>query len=287
MTRGAPDLLTKGLGFPECPRWHDGKLWISDVMAREILTIDGDGTPTVFAVLPTRAMGTGWRPDGAMLVASMDDARLLRCDGGTFAEVADLRATTAGLLNDLVVDGQGRAYAGCTGRALGTGDRKPTCITLVAEDQVPRVVARDFVLTNGMVVSDDLRRLVVADTLAGTLTAFTVADDGTLHDRRLFADLGDEVPNGICGDAEGAVWVASHRGSFLRVLEGGIIADRVQVAGDRGRMAVACMLGGADGRQLFMASTDDLPGPQAFAENAQRTGRIDVLAVDVPGAGWP
>jgi sugar lactone lactonase YvrE len=287
MTRGAPDLLTKDLGFPECPRWHGGRLWVSDVMAREILTIDGDGTPTRFACLPTRAMGTGWRPDGTMLVASMDDARLLRCDDGTFSVVADLREATTGLLNDLVVDGLGRTYVGCTGRALGIGDRMPTCITLVVEDQAPRVVASDFVLTNGMVVSDDLRRLVVADTLAGTLTAFTIADDGSLLDRRLFADLGDEVPNGICGDAEGAIWVASHRGSFLRVLEGGIIADRIQVAGDRGRMAVACMLGGDDGRHLFMVSTDDLPGPQAFAENAERTGRIDVLHVDVPGAGWP
>jgi sugar lactone lactonase YvrE len=288
MRRGAPELLVKGLGFPECPRWHDGRLWISDIMVREILWLDDNGSPHTFAELPARAMGTGWLPDGTMLVSSMDDARLLRCDGGrAFAEVADLRDVTAGLLNDLVVDGLGRTYVGCTGRPLGTGDRKPTSITLVADGQPPRVVASDFVLTNGMAVSADNRRLVVADTLAGTLTAFTIADDGSLVDRRLFADLGDEVPNGICGDAEGAIWVASHTGSFLRVLEGGRIADRVQVAGGRERMAVACMLGGADGRRLFMASTDHLPGPQAFAENAERSGRIDVLTVDVPGAGWP
>jgi sugar lactone lactonase YvrE len=287
MTAGSPEPLVKDLGFPECPRWRDGKLWVSDIMFRQILNVGLDGTWTVFAERPVRSMGTGWLPDGTLVIVSMEDARLLALRDDEWVELADLSPITTGLLNDLTVDGKGRCYVSCTGRPLGFGDRKPTHVSLFVEGEAPRVVAGDFTLTNGIVVSEDLRRLVVADTLGGTLTAFTIADDGSLVDRRLFADLGDEVPNGICGDAEGAIWVSSHKGSYLRVLEGGRIADRVHVAGGAGRLAIACGLGGDDGRQLFMASGDHLPPPEAFDANVERTGRIDVVTVDVPAAGWP
>jgi sugar lactone lactonase YvrE len=282
-----PDLLVKGLGFPECPRWHDGRVWVSDIMTRQVLNIALDGTTTVFAELPNRPMGLGFLADGDVLVVSMEDCRLLRYRDGQPTEVANLESITVGLLNDLVVDGSGRAYMSNTGRKLGIGDRKPAGISTFAPGEPPRVVASGLNLTNGMVVTPDRSTLIVAETEGARLSAFSITDDGSLADQRVFAELPGEVPNGICGDAEGAVWVSSHNGAFLRVMEGGTICDRVEVAGGPERMATACTLGGDDGRQLFMASCDRLPSHQDFLANIERTGRVDVVTVDVPGAGWP
>jgi sugar lactone lactonase YvrE len=288
MSHGDPELLVKGLGFPECPRWHDGHLWISDIMTRQVLKITPAGEVTVFAQLTaSRPMGLGFLPGGSVLVVAMEERRLLLYRDGSCSEVANLEPVTVGLLNDLVVDGRGRSYMSNTGRALGLGERKPANISLFIAGQEPRLVASGLQLTNGLVVTPDERTLIVAETEGGRLTAFTITDDGSLVDQRVFADLGEEVPNGIAADADGAVWVASHKGKYLRVADGGEILDSVEVAGGRERMAVACMLGGADGRQLFMTSCDQLPSHNDFAANVERTGRIDVVTVDVPGAGWP
>jgi sugar lactone lactonase YvrE len=288
MSHGEPELLVKGLGFPECPRWHDGHLWISDIMARQVLKITPAGEVSVFAQLAaSRPMGLGFLPGGSVLVVAMEERRLLLYQDESCTEVADLGPITVGLLNDLVVDGRGRAYMSNTGRELGVGERKPANISLFAPGQEPRLVASGLQLTNGLAVTPDERTLIVAETEGGRLTAFTITSDGSLVDQRVFADLGDEVPNGICADAEGAVWVASHKGKYLRVADGGEILDSVEVAGGRERMAVACMLGGEDRRQLFMTSCDELPSHLDFAANVERTGRIDVVTVDVPGAGWP
>jgi sugar lactone lactonase YvrE len=282
-----PHLLVNGLGFPECPRWHNGVLWVSDIMTRQILNVGADGSTTVFAELPHRPMGLGFLADGDILVVSMEDCRLLRYRDGNSTVLADLASITVGLLNDLVVDGSGRAYLSNTGRKLGLGDRKPANIVTFAAGEPPRVVASGLQLSNGMVVTPDRRTLIVAETEGARLSAFTIADDGSLVDQRVFASLPGHIPNGICGDAEGAVWVSSHNGGFLRVLEGGEIADRVEVAGNSARMATACALGGVDGRQLFMASCDQLPSHADFLANVERSGRVDVVTVDVPGAGWP
>jgi sugar lactone lactonase YvrE len=288
MSHGEPELLVKGLGFPECPRWHEGQLWISDIMTRQVLQITPAGDVTVFAELAaSRPMGLGFLPGGSVLVVAMEERRLLRYDRGSCTEVADLGAVTVGLLNDLVVDGRGWAYMSNTGRELGFGDRKPANVSLFAEGREPRLVASGLQLTNGLAVTPDGKTLVVAETEGRRLTAFTITSDGSLADQRVFAELGEEVPNGICVDAEGAAWVASHKGKYLRVADGGEILDTVEVAGGRERMAVACMLGGDERRQLFMTSCDALPSHQDFAANVERTGRVDVVTVDVPGAGWP
>jgi sugar lactone lactonase YvrE len=287
MSSREPELLVKDLGFPECPRWHDELLWVSDIMTRKILNITSDGNASVFAELHSRPMGSGFLADGDVLVVSMEDCRLLRFRQGECTEAANLEAITVGLLNDLVVDGSGRAFMSNTGRKLGIGERKPANIATFAFGEAPRVVASGLQLTNGMVVTPDRKTLVVAETEGARLSAFTIIDDGSLVDHRVFASLPGHVPNGICGDAEGAIWVSSHNGGFLRVLEGGTICDRIEVPGGPERMATACTLGGKDGRQLFMASCDHLPSHEEFLANTERSGRIDVVTVDVPGAGWP
>jgi sugar lactone lactonase YvrE len=282
-----PELVIGGLGMPEAPRWHDGKLWFVDHPMKQVLTVGPDGKTTLFADVPTRPMGIGFLPGGVVIVVSMEDARLLRYEAGeagTVTEYADLSAVTVGLLNDLVVDGRGWAYASNTGRRTDPdAERAPANIGLFIEGQAPRVVASGLRLSNGLVVTPDGSTLIVAETLGARLTAFTIAGDGSLTGQRVFADLEGEVPNGISLDAEGAVWVSSHQGRYLRVMEGGKITDTVDVPGGTHRMAIACMLGGEDGRQLFLVSVDALPR----TEEMLGTGRVDVVTVEVPGAGWP
>jgi sugar lactone lactonase YvrE len=298
VTHSSPELLVEGLGFPECPRWFDGHLLVADMMTKRISKISLDGDLQVFAELPNRPAGMGVLPDGNLLVASMLDCRLLRFEAGSCAEYADLSSLTRGLLNDVVVDSRGRTYVGDTignRNADGTISPEPgkpsTHIHLVGPDGNARTVARDLRVTNGLVVTPDGRTLIVAETFGSKLTAFTIAPDGSLVDRRPFADLPGEVPNGIALDAEGAVWVSSHNGRFLRVFEGGRIADVIGVPGHPGCMAIACILGGPDRRHLFLVSADfgstRMPTYQDWLDNVLRTGRVDVMEVDVPGAGWP
>jgi sugar lactone lactonase YvrE len=163
-----------------------------------------------------------------------------------------------------------------------------TQILLVGVGLEPRVVADDVKNANGMVITPDGKTLIAAETVARRLTAYSIAPDGSLSDRRLFADLGEETPNGITLDAEGAVWVSSHNGRFLRVQDGGNVVDTIDAPGGRNYMAVACVLGGADGRQLFMCTADygGARMPLIWGPNPH-TGRVDVVTVDTPGAGSP
>lgn len=300
MGRSAPELVVKGLGFPECPRWHQGHLWVSDMMTKQVLEISRDGAVSVFTELPNRPGGTGFLPDGSMYVVSMQDCRLLRYDGDSCTEVANVAGHTDGWLNDLVVDGRGRAYLGDTkGRRNSDGTvtvteasaAAPTRIMAVLPGQAPSVVATGMEVANGLVVTPDERTLIVSETVACRLTAFTIADDGSLVNRRVFAELSGEMPNGITADAEGAIWVSSHNGCFLRVLDGGEITDRIEVPGGPSYLGVACVLGGDDRRQLFLCSAEfegrRMPTQEALYENVLRTGRVDVVAVDIPGVGWP
>jgi len=222
-------------------------------------------------------------PDGTLLVVSMVDRRLLRVDDdGKTHEVADLSALATGPCNDMVVDGKGRAYVGNFGFDRHKGEPpRPTCIVRVDPDGRVTRAADDLSFPNGTVITPDGRRLIVAETLGHRLTAFDVAADGTLSNRRLFAQLDDCFPDGICLDAEGAVWVADARNPrVLRVFDGGRI-ERTVSTGDR--PAFACMLGGDDRQTLFVC-TCTASGP-AMAD--KRDGRIEAVKVDVPGAGLP
>jgi sugar lactone lactonase YvrE len=277
------ETLLDGLTFPEAPRWHDGRLWFSDFYTQRVLTVTLDGTVDTILEVPQRPSGLGWTPDGALLVVSMLDRRLLRVDEAGARTHADLSAVASGPCNDMVVDGRGRAYVGNFGYDRHRGEPpRTTCLARVDPDGRVSRAAEDLFFPNGTVITPNGRTLIVAETQAHRLTAFDVGPGGALDRRRVWAPLEDGVfPDGICLDTEGAVWVSDARGpALLRVREGGGVAQTVSTGT---RFAFACMLGGADRRTLFVCtSTGSGPG---MAD--KREGAIETVRVDVPGAGLP
>jgi sugar lactone lactonase YvrE len=283
MTRDAGvETLLDGLTFPEGPRWHDGRLWFSDFYSHRVIAVDLEGRSETIATVPARPSGLGWRNDGTLLIVAMLDRALLALRHGTLSRVADLSALAGGLCNDMVVDAAGRAYVGNFGYDRHAGEApRATCLIRVDPDGSLHRAAEGLMFPNGMVISPDGRTLIVAETYAHRLTAFSVGTDGALTAPRLFADLPGVFPDGICLDAEGAVWVADARGhEASRVLDGGRIAERVPVGA---RTVFACMLGGADRRTLFLCTSTG-SGP-AMADKTD--GRIELARVEVPGAGLP
>jgi sugar lactone lactonase YvrE len=233
--------------------------------------------------VPQRPSGLGWTPDGALLVVSMLDRRLLRVENGTTRVHADLSAVATASCNDMVVDSRGRAYVGNFGYDRHKGEPpRTTCLARVDPDGRVTRAAEDLFFPNGTVITPDGRTMIVGETQGHRLTAFDVAADGTLSNRRVWAQLDAAVfPDGICLDAEGGIWVSDALGfELLRVREGGKIDGTVSTGT---RYAFACMLGGADRRTLF-ACTSTGSGP-AMAD--KRDGAIETVRVDVPGAGLP
>jgi sugar lactone lactonase YvrE len=283
----APTDLTPildGLAFGEGPRWRDGVLWFSDFYRHEVVTVTPDGQRTTRFEVPHQPSGLGWLPDGDLLVVSMLDRRLLRWDGAALHPHADLSDLVSAPCNDMVVDGDGRAYVGNFGFNRHEGETfTETMLVIVEADGTARPGPGDLAFPNGTVITPDGATLIVGETWGNRLTAFERDPaTGDLGSRRVWADLGPHLPDGICLDAEGAIWVADPRnGQAFRVREGGEITDRVP-CGD-GRHAFACMLGGADGRTLFVV-TNTGSGP---ATTETRAGRIETVEVAVPGAGWP
>jgi sugar lactone lactonase YvrE len=277
-----PVILVEGLYFGECPRWHADRLWLSDMHGDRVLRIDRTGGVEVVAELPTRPAGLGWAADGSLLVVSMTDRRLLRLTDGAWDEVADLAALATWHCNDMVVDAEGRAYVGTFGFDLdGGAPYVPGQIIRVDPDGTARVVADDARFPNGMVITPDGGTLIAAESLGTALRAYEVAPGGTLHRGRTWAELPGIVPDGICLDGEGAVWVASPlTKEVIRVREGGAIVERVAVSNH----AFACMLGEADRRTMFVLTAADSV-PETC--RAHTSGRVEVFRVDVPGAGWP
>jgi sugar lactone lactonase YvrE len=278
-----PTVLLAGLAFGEGPRWRDGRLWFSDMHDGKVLAVDLSGRVETIVEVPQAPSGLGWLPDGRLLVVSMQDRRLLRLDPDGLHEVADLSQLATHHCNDMVVDAKGRAYVGNFGFDLHAEQpqfRKAE-IVLVEPDGNARVVADDLAFPNGTVITPDGRTLVVGESFGARLTAFDVAEDGSLSNRRVWAKLEAAVPDGICLDAEGAIWVASPLSSeVLRVHEGGRVSARVPVS----TQAFACMLGAADRRTLFICTAlESKPAPS----RATRSGRIEMVRVEVPGAGLP
>ena len=260
---------------------------MSDMHGEAVLSIDDDGHSSVAAVVPTQPSGLGWLPDGRMLVVSMTDRRMLRQeDDGTLAVHADLADLAPWHCNDMTVDVQGNAYVGNFGWDLihRTTPPRRTNLILVRPDGSASEVADELNFPNGMVITPDGSTLIVGESGAGVLTAFAIQTDGTLTDRRTWAALPEgSVPDGICLDAELAVWSACPRtGSVWRVAEGGTVLDRIQLP--EGEHAYACMLGGADRRTLFICASASHMPEQC---KAQRNARIVAVEVDVAGAGWP
>jgi sugar lactone lactonase YvrE len=277
-----PRVLLAGLRFPEDPRWRDGRLWFSDMHDGRVVTLDGEGHDETVLTLDDEPSGLGWLPDGRLLVVSVRERKLLRREAdGRLALHADLSPVLPFHANDMVVDAQGRAYVGNFGFDLNAGETpKPTTLALVYPDGRVAVAADDLAFPNGTVLTPDGRTLIVGETLAARLTAFDVAADGTLSNRRVWAQLEKAVPDGICLDAEGAIWVASPIShGCLRVREGGEILDRIDVETN----AYACMLGGADRKTLFLCTAEE----HDPAKTDTRRGRIEAVQVGVPGVGLP
>jgi len=280
--------LLSGLVFGESPRWGpDGRLWVSDWGAREVVAVDLDGQSEVAVRLdfPSfQAICIDWLPDGRLLVVSSADGLLLRREpDGSLVTHADLNGVDEPRWNDIVVDGRGNAYVNNIGFDMAAGeDPAPGAIALVTPDGAARRVAGDVAFPNGMAVTPDNSTLIVAESYARKLTAFDIAVDGTLSNQRAWAELDDGVPDGICVDAEGAVWYGDVPNSrCVRVAEGGEVLETIEL--DAG--CFACMLGGADGRTLFMV-VREWHGPATMADPS-RDGRVLTAQAPVAAAGWP
>ncbi|HEX9770555.1 MAG TPA: SMP-30/gluconolactonase/LRE family protein [Kiloniellales bacterium] len=279
----ATELLIDGFRFLEGPRWRDGRLWMSDMGGGKVYTVSATGEVALVAEVPGDPSGLGFLPDGTPLIVSMRDRRLLRLEDGRLVCHADLAPLVGEKPNDMVVDQLGRAYVGNFGYDICAGAAfKPANLVLVLQGGEARVVAEDLAFPNGTVILDGGETLVVAESLANRLTAFDIASDGSLSNRRLYADLGDQDPDGICLDRDGGIWVSSFdHDVYLRVLDGGEVTDRVPVPG---RRAVACQLGGADGRTLFCL-TCETSWEEVCAGGGR--SRVETARVAVPGAGSP
>ncbi|MGH2428097.1 MAG: SMP-30/gluconolactonase/LRE family protein [Candidatus Limnocylindria bacterium] len=276
-----PRVILSGLAYVESPRWHDGRLWFAHWGTDEIIAVDLDGTSKVVA---HGAGGMGWSidwlPDGRLLVTGEGLSRF-EPDGSLVAH-ADL-SDLAGDWNELVVDGRGNVYV--NGRLFGPAeDDPPGIIALVTPDGRARQVGDGLAFPNGMAVTPDNRTLIVAESYAEGLTAYDIADDGTLSGRRVWAATPGDHPDGICLDADGAVWYADvGNGHCVRVREGGEVLETVTV--DRG--AFACMLGGPDGETLFILAAEWRGFEQVDEAIADRTGQVLIADAPAPHAGSP
>ncbi|WP_395107359.1 SMP-30/gluconolactonase/LRE family protein [Actinomadura sp. SCN-SB] len=287
--------LIDGFSFLEGPRWHDERIWLSDFYTHQVVSAREDGSDLrVEATVPQQPSGLGWLPDGRLLVVSMRDRRILRREpDGTLVTHADLSGHATGHLNDMVVDADGRAYAGNFGFDLmGGAPLEPASLHRADPDGTVTEVATEVWFPNGSVITAD-GVLLVNETFGNRVTAFDLTKDGRLADRRTWAEFGplpadreiekalaqiSVAPDGCCLDAEGALWIADATGGRLvRVIEGGEIVDEVRP----GTQPFACALGGSDGRTLFACVAPDF---HETARKAAREARLIAVRVAVPGA---
>jgi sugar lactone lactonase YvrE len=279
-----PQILMTGIAFGESPRWHDGRLWLSDWGTQEIVAVDPEGRSEVIARVPSSPFSIDWLRDGRLLIVSGPEGVLLRREpDGSLVTHADLSGLSEHPWNEIVVDGRGNAYIGNIGFDFSGGEFAPGTVALLTPDRPARRVADGVAFPNGMAVTPDNSKLILAESYANRLTAFDIAEDGSLSNRRVWADLGDGVPDGICLDAEGAVWygdVPNRR--CVRVREGGEVLQTIDL--DRG--CFACMLSGVDRRILFMVAQEW--GGMVSTADEERTGQLLTASVaPAPGAGWP
>jgi sugar lactone lactonase YvrE len=278
-------VLLNGLLFGEQPRWHNDRLWFSDWGAQEVIAVDLEGSAEVMLAGRSFPLCVDWLPDGRLLVVSAREGLLLRQEpDGSLVTHGNLGAVSSPPPgNELVVDGRGNAYINGGGFDLMAGqDFAPGIVALVAADGSAREVAGGLAFPNGMLITPDDRTLIVAESYARRLTAFDIEADGGLSNRRVWAELGDGVPDGICADAENAVWYADVPNKrCVRVREGGEVLQTVEL--DRG--CFACALGGSDGGTLFLVGQEWNGPANMFKE--PRTGQVLTVAAPAPRAGRP
>lgn len=284
-------VLAEGLYFGEGPRWHDGRLWFSDFYAHAVKSVDESGAVRTELELDDQPSGLGWLPDGRLLVVAMKERAVKRLDPSGLVLHADISQLTAHLCNDMVVDGQGTAWVGNFGFNLDAefknrggevfNDHPVTNLVRVDPDGSSHTAAEAMHFPNGSVVTPDGKTLIVAETLAGCLTAFTINADKSLSNRRIWAAIEGTAPDGICLNEDNQVWVANAVGpEVLLVAEGGEVIRRVITS----QPCYACMLGGSDGKTLFAITAESSDGEAAAAA---KTGKVETLSVDKAGAGWP
>ncbi len=275
--------FAEGFVFLEGPRWRDGRLWVSDAFGKAVYTVTPDGTRTKIIDVPHGPSGIGFLPDKTPVIVSMGDRCLYRLVDGALVLHADISKLVNSDINDMVMDARGNAYVGNLGYDLFSGaEMKLTNLVLVTPDGKAREVANGLAVPNGPVITPDGKKLIVAESMGRRLTAFDIQADGSLINQRVFADLGGAEPDGICLDAEGAVWLAAiNRRGFLRVKEGGEVTHKIETGK---RMAIACTLGGADGRTFygltFEGAFKDIP-------KGGLNSRIETVRVDVGASGSP
>jgi carbohydrate kinase (thermoresistant glucokinase family) len=264
--------LVDGLMFPEAPRWHKGELWFTDQHARRVLRMSADGSLTEVVQTPDLPGGLGWLPDGTALVVLMTERRVCRIVNGQLEDYADLSGLASFHCNDMLVDAQGRAWVGNFGYDLHAGEAvRAAEIILIPVNGSPRIVAQDVIFPNGMAMTADGNTLIVAETFAARITAFDINAEGQLSNARLWADLNGAYPDGLCLNPDGTLWVATPNiNQLLQLREGGEIISRVFT---RGR-PYACMLGGNNGRQLYITSSETDDPEQA---KVQQSGRIELM----------
>jgi sugar lactone lactonase YvrE len=286
-------VLTGGIYFGEGPRWRDGRLWFSDFQAHAVKSVSLAGDLRTEFEIEDQPSGLGWMPDGSLLVVSMTRRQVLRrTSDGRIGLHADLSGIATWHCNDMVVDAQGRAYVGNFGFDLDAeleargaesviADHGTAKLALIQPDGTASVAAADMHFPNGPVITPDGKTLILGETLSGALTAFDIGADGALSNRRTWASIAPRVPDGICLDAEGAIWVANPIAhECVRVAEGGGILEVI----DTGDNCYACMLGGDDGRTLFMLTAETSIAHETARE---AKGRLVIATVDAPHAGLP
>jgi len=276
------EVLYEGLDFGEGPRWHADRLWVSDFYQRTVSSFGATGDRRVEVELDDQPSGLGWLPSGDLLVVAMLSRQVRRVDAdGQVHLHADLSAIATGPCNDMVVDAGGTAYVGNFGFDMEKGTTPaPADLALVRPDGRVEVAASGIAFPNGTVITPDGATLVVGESMGQRYTAFTIGDDGTLGDRRTWAEVPGKGPDGCALDADGAIWMADAFGAgCFRVAEGGEILDTVVAS----QPVFACALGGPERRTLHLVTAPSF-GDAAAGSGA---GRIEVVDVDVPGAGWP
>jgi sugar lactone lactonase YvrE len=286
-------VLAGGIYFGEGPRWRDGRLWFSDFYAHAVKSVSLDGDIRAEVLIDDRPSGLGWAPDGSMLIVSMTERKVLRRTlGGEIGVHADLGAIAGFHCNDMVVDARGGAYVGNFGFDLDAAMTARGVESVLADHPTARlarlspegevsVAAEALSFPNGSVITPDGATLIVGESLGGVLTAFDIGADGALSGRRVWASTWPRIPDGICLDAEGAIWIANPIApECARIAPGGEVLEAI----DTGQNCYACMLGGEDGRTLFM-----LTAPSSIAHEAAKAakGAVVIARVDAPHAGLP
>jgi len=275
-------VVADGLAFPEGPRWHDGRFWFTDQHAHQVLAMAADGGLETIATTEDRPGGLGWLPNGDLLCVLMTTRRIVRVVDGALLPYADLSRYAPWHCNDMVVDAAGRVYAGNFGYDVDGGAPKtPTELLLVDMDGAIEPFADGLVFPNGSAITPDGSTLLVGETFANRVSWFRRGPDGRMTDRGVWATLGEATPDGICLDADGALWISSPgTHETLRVARGGEILARCETTGT----PYACMLGGSQRRTLNVC-TAETSDPQQAAQ--LKSGCIETAEVAVPGAGLP